>query len=240
VVLSAVGAAWVDIVAFEHFVRERETLELRAWREPAAISASARRRLMLRLVLLYAGALVPAAAALLVAAVAIAQATYQDFLLPGPLEVPLVARVVGAALGPLLVLIACLVFAEGVSSVGTRGLLARRFGVAPAQRHTVGSAVRIAALCWITTLILIIPGIASTLTGWAAIRSAFLAPDALSGLDSAVAAGGVTLVFVGLWAAALVLAGVSSVIRSALWSGWWLRDPGGRVPVTNPGDAASS
>jgi hypothetical protein len=240
VVLSAVGAAWVDVVAFEHFVRERETLELRAGREPAAISASARRRLVLRLVFLYAGALVPAAAALLVTALAIAQATYQDFLLPGPLDVPLVVRVVGAALGPLLVLIACLVFAEGVSSVGTRGLLARRFGVAPAQRHTVGSAVRIAALSWITTLLLIIPGIASTLTGWAAIRSAFLAPDALSGVDSAVAAGGVTLVFVGLWAAALVLAGVSSVIRSALWSGWWLRDASGREPVTNPRGAASS
>lgn len=244
-VVGAVGAAWVDVVAFEHFAHDRETLELRRGSEPVALSPDARRGLIVRLVLVYGAALIPAAAALLVVAFAIGQATYQDFLLPGPLDVPLFVRVAGAAAGPLLVLVAFLVLAEALASVGSRALLARAVGLGRdpaggAPRRTVGGALRVAALCWLTTALLVVPGVASTLTGWAAIRSAFLGPDALRTLDSAVAAGGVTLTFVSLWGAALVLAGVSSVVRSALWSGWWLRAAGGGEAVTKMPGAASS
>jgi hypothetical protein len=253
-VLGAVGAAWLDLVAFEHFARERETVDLRAGRQPAALPAGARRGLVVRLVLLYGAALIPAGVALVVAAIAVGQAAYQDFLLPGPLDVPLLVRVAGAATGPLFALAFCVVIAETLASIGTRRLLANRYGLGgratggplatdgaaqPANRSTAFGALRTAALCWATTLLLVVPGLASTLTGWAAIRSTFLDPDALRGLEATVAAGGVTLVFVGLWAAALVLAGVSSALRSALWSGWWLGEA--RPPtVTNSSGVASS
>lgn len=238
-VVSAVGSAWVDLVAFEHFGRERETADLRAGRQPVTLSARTRRGLVLRLVSLYGAAVIPAAIALVVAAIAIAQATYQDFLLPGRLEVPLLLRVAGAAAGPLLALAACLVLAEVIASVATRRLLGSRFGLrgddrgtrptdhdgepfAAAPRSKLPGLLRTVALCWATTFLFVIPGLASTLTGWAAIRTVFLAPDALRGLDATIASGGITLVFVALWAAALVLAGVSSALRAALWSGWWL------------------
>jgi hypothetical protein len=253
-VVSAVGSAWVDLVAFEHFVRERETADLRAGRQPVVLSAGNRRGVVLRLVSLYAGALVPAAAALIVAAIAIGQATYQDFLLPGRLEVPLLLRVAGAATGPLLVLALLLIAAEVIASVGTRRLLGSRFGLrgdggprptdpddgagARASGSKLLALLRTLALCWATTLLFVIPGLASTLTGWAAVRTMFLAPNALRDLDATIAAGGVTLVFVALWAAALVLAGVSSALRSALWSGWWLGEADFRT-VTNSPSVAS-
>jgi hypothetical protein len=253
-VVSAVGSAWVDLVAFEHFVRERETADLRAGRQPVVLSAGNRRGVVLRLVSLYAGALVPAAAALIVAAIAIGQATYQDFLLPGRLEVPLLLRVAGAATGPLLALALLLVAAEVIASVGTRRLLGSRFGLRadgggsrPTDQDDGTGArassrllalLRTVALCWATTFLFVIPGLASTLTGWAAIRTVFLTPDALRDLDASVAAGGITLVFVGLWAAALLLAGVSSALRSALWSGWWLGEADFRT-VTNSPSVAS-
>jgi hypothetical protein len=254
-VVSAVGSAWVDLLGFEHFVRERETADLRAGRQPVALSAGNRRGVVLRLVSLYAGALVPAAAALIVAAIGIGQATYQDFLLPGRLEVPLLLRVAGAATAPLLVLALLLVAAEVIASVGTRRLLGSRFGLredggrsrptdqdkgtgARASGSKLLALVRTVALCWATTLLFVIPGLASTLTGWAAIRTVFLAPDALRDLDATVAAGGITLLFVALWGAALVLAGVSSALRSALWSGWWLGEADFRT-VTNSPSVAS-
>jgi hypothetical protein len=241
VVLSAVGAAWADVAAFAHFVRDPETGELRAGRRARELSAGARRGLVGRLLLVYAGALVPAGIALLVAALAIANATYQDFLLPGELDVPLVVRVATASAAPLALLAASIVLAELVASYFTRRILADRFGLAPEtaqsldspdgsahgvasrRRAVVVSALGVAALCWCVTFVVVVPGLAATLLGWSAIRTAFLGSEAFRGLDAAVAAGGVTILFVGIWAAALVLAGVSSALRAAVWSGWWLR-----------------
>jgi hypothetical protein len=253
VVTSAIGAAWLDVVVFEYFVRNPETRELRGGREPRELPAGARRGLVGRAVLLMAGAFLPAVGAVFAAAVAMASATYQDFLLPGELAVPLLVRVAMASAGPLLLVAALVVVGEILASALTRRLLSRRYGLFagadadarvqsgaatnPDGSRLVPNALRVAALCWTVTLVLVLPGVAAALLGWSAIRGAFLGPDAFRGLDAAVAAGGATILFVALWIAALVLTGVSSAIRAALWSGWWLSET--NPAVTNRAAAAS-
>jgi hypothetical protein len=235
-VASAVAAVAVDVAAFEHFVRDPETLELRRGREARQLSPGERIRLILGLVGLLGLLLVPAATAVMATALRMIQAAYQDFLLPGSLDVPLALRVLFSSWAHVAVLVLCLLGGELLASVASRQLLAARFGLGVrvrgrdpmARRSLRGSvaavstrALRIAAtwmLAWLVTLGLLVPGLGGILLGWAAVRSAFLDADALRDVQGAVAAGPAAVLFVALWCGALLLAGFGSAVRAALWT----------------------
>lgn len=236
VVAGAVAAAAVDVAAFEHFVRDPETLELRHGREARVLSRAERIRLVLRLVALLGLLLLPAAAALVATALRMVQAAYQEFLLPGSLDVPLALRILGSSSAHVFVLVLCLLGADLLASVVSRQLLAARFGLggrAGGRKRMPGRSLRAALaallarttrtaatamLAWLVTLGLLVPGLGGVLLGWAAVRSAFLGPDLLRDLQGAVAAALVAVLFVALWGGALLLAGFASAVRAAVWN----------------------
>jgi hypothetical protein len=253
--ISAVGAAWVDLTMFEHYVREPETLELRGGVEPRTVTRRTREVLLVRLLVVYAAALIPVGVAVFVAAVFLYDAAYQEFLLPGSLQVPLVLRVAGRALLPLLVVVLCVLMAEAATSSVSRWVLASGFGLArgPAGADDARSrgavpgvdsmsrltrVLFVAAGAWLITIALVAPGVASTLLGWTALRAVYSGPEGLERIESAIQAGGVTLVFMVLWAAALVLGGFASALRAALWNGWWLSEFGHRDVTSEPAPAS--
>jgi hypothetical protein len=255
--ISAVGAAWADLTLFEHFVREPETLELRGGLEPRALTRRARETLLVRLLVIYAAALIPVGVATFVAAVFLYDAAYQEFLLPGSLQVPLIVRVGGRVVLPLLVVVLCILSAEIATSAVSRWVLASGFGLARvasavrsvhARPRLLGRLVEqlaripqlllVAAGAWLITVALVGPGTAATLLGWSALRSVYLAPEGLERIEAAVLAGGVTLLFVLLWSAALVLAGVASALRASLWNAWWLSESAHRNVTSEPAPAS--
>ncbi|MDQ3871467.1 MAG: hypothetical protein M3301_07630, partial [Chloroflexota bacterium] len=234
-VASAVVAAAVDVAAFERFVRHPETLELRGGREPRELSSGERAALIVRLVALYGVLLLPAGGALVATALRLIAAAYQEYFLPGSLQVPLALRVAAEARFHLLVLALCLVAAEVLGSFASRQLIAVRLGLragrprkrwlARAGRDDVarllrrsGEIVVTTILGWIATLVLLVLGVLAIVVGWTAVRSVFLASTALEDAAGAAEAGLVTVLFVALWCAALVLVGLASAVRAALWS----------------------
>ena len=235
-VASAAAAAAVEVAAFEHFVCDPETLELRRGREARQLPGGERSRLIVRLVALSGLLLLPAGAALVATALRMIEAVYQEFLLPGSLDVPLALRIVASSLAPLFVLVLCLLGAEVLWSVMSRQLMAARVDPGSslgAQHDTAYGPLRgaprtllrqplrsaaTALLAWLATLCLVLPAVGAVLVGWAAVRSAFLGSGALRDPQAAAAAGLVSVLFVALWCGALLLAGLASAFRAALWS----------------------
>lgn len=225
--LSALGAAWVELRAFERFVRDPETAALRGGRR-AGQPAGGRARLVLELLGIEATAFLPAAFAIVAALAAMAGAIRDEYLFPTSYEVPLLARVaIGNA--PLLLIAASLLLAGDLAAASTsRGLLAARFGLAErggtldATLRLVASRpgwlVRSAVAAWAATLVLVLPALAAVLIAWGGVRPHFLAPPPPSELGLVAGWAVVTVLFIALWLASILLGGLASAFRAALWS----------------------
>ncbi len=233
---SALLAAAVDVSAFERFVRHPDTLELRRGREARELSRGERGRLILRLVALSGLLLAPAGVALVATVLRMIHAGYQEYMLPGSLDVPLALRIASDSRIHLLVLALCLLGAEVLGSVASRRVMAGRPQLprgAPGWRggrpgrlrenlpRLLRGSLRAAAtvlLTWLISLVLLVPVAAAIILGWSAVRSVLLRSGALETAAGAAEAGLVTILFVALWCAALLLVGLASAVRAALWS----------------------
>lgn len=240
---AIVGGAFADLVALEHFIEDPETVAIRSERMGRRLTTRQRVHLALEVAGIQATMLLPAALAFVYLVVGLVDAVTLEFLVPGSLAVPLAVRVVSALAGPLALVAALVVAGDLVATVISRRLMARRLGVLRAETRAEhgrksagpvasglarllrypGSMLATAGLAWLITLALLAPALAAVVVAWGGTRSMFLAQPARIDPGFIAAWGVVTVLFVALWCAALLLAGVASAVRAALWSAQALR-----------------
>lgn len=240
-----VASALADLAAFERFVGDAETEDLRGGRPPRAISRAERRRLVGSLLAIQVAVLVPAAVAIVAAAHATTAVAIRELQLPSSLERSLVDRVLGGASREVIAVAVLLVAGEILGSLATRRLLASTFDLDAAHsgtprtgwrspiaflaaaggwpvRHPLRTLATVGAT-WLVTLSLLLPIVATMGVAWGAVRGVFLSSAGLGEPEFGIRAGIVTLVFAALWVAATLIAGFASALRAAIWSADALR-----------------
>lgn len=237
VLISLLLSAVADLMAYDRFVRDPETLEARGGREPRAMSVRRRFSTVGSLAAIQATVLVPAVLAFVMLADR-AAVLLQDELIHPSSQVSLLMRMlVGAREQLVLVLIALLV-AEVLGSLASRHLLASRYGlgydraqVTEARSRRIAVVRLLAAplmvaaragLGWLVAAVLVLPVAFALTVAWDEVRELYLAPPTL-GPGLVVARVLVTVAFAGLWVVVTLLAGISSALRGALWSSFSLR-----------------
>jgi hypothetical protein len=240
---AIVGGAFADLVSLEHFIDDPETAAIRSDRSGRRLTTRHRVHLVLEVAGIQTAMLLPAAVVFVVLVVSLVDAVTLEFLVPGSLAVPLAIRLVSAVAGPLALLAALVVAGDLIATVVSRRLMARRLGVLQAEKRAdpgrrpagpvasglgqlarhPGSTLATAVLAWLITLALLAPALGAVVVAWGGTRSMFLAQPARIDPGFIAAWGVVTVLFVGLWCAALLLAGVASAVRAALWSAQILR-----------------
>lgn len=172
--------------------------------------------------------LVPALIAGALAVAAIVDAAYAEIVVPGSLATPLPLRIAARA-APALALVALgLVVGEllhGVASrrvlrglAGSRGLAGRPVlgAIVALLRRPVGPLLT-AAAGWFVSALALVPSLASIAICWSFVRTVYLDAAPLGPEDAPLLIAA-TALFVAVWLAALLLCGVASAVRAALWS----------------------
>jgi hypothetical protein len=178
------------------------------------VGRAAWRVLMVRLI-----AHVPLALALAWGAIQIVTVAYRELTVPSDVAVALVLRVAGGATDAVVVVLVAWLMGETVGSIAARRVILLADGVPRALRGAVARVVRhpfrsliFAVLPLVPlALVLIVVGLAGSAT-WNALRAA------LSFGDEPLVALVLLLVFVALFAGGLLLIGVSSAWRAAIWT----------------------
>jgi hypothetical protein len=227
---ALLAAAWLEAMAYERVVRDPEA-EALSRRQPGSVR---RPRRLVRLFVVQLVALVPVLLAVLNGAGPIAASVRNEILLPSDLARPLVLRAAQGAIEPLLLLALSIVAAEGIN-----GLLSRRvlMPAGRADRRTtpahllrgMGGAIAASALGWLVTAVVLLPAIGAVVVAWGHVRVAWLsgAPSVAGAAGTELAAIGAMLLFVVVWVGALLLGGVVSAVRGALWTARLLPEDGG-------------
>ncbi len=236
--LLAVGAAVTVLVAvglllgaLSDTVEYERLVGLAAPRPAAPHPRGGTPRLVGRLVGVEILALLPAIAMSIVAASRLIAVGEQEYLLPSSTSVPYVARVLQGAWTAVIALGACLLLADVVNALLSRRLLRDAYcpdtapaaglpGSAARAAHALPRLAWIAATwlaAWIVTFASLAPGLLAIALAWPAVRDTYVAT--LSSTPPAPVDLIVTTVaFVAAWIAALLVAGVGSALRAALWS----------------------
>lgn len=222
-VLLAAGAvlasAWLEAATFDRLGQDPEAAAFAGVDGPAA-----RPRRLRMLAAVQVLALVPVAFAALVAAGPIADAVRTEVLLPTDLTMPLVLRAARLAVGPLAILVASIVLAEVLS-----GWLSRRVLLAGVGRRRpispIGAVRAVAAILgasiggWLIAGVVLLPALGAVVVAWDGVRRAWLdAPFDASHVSADLGAAAATMLFVAVWVGALLLSGVVSAVRGALWT----------------------
>jgi hypothetical protein len=232
--------AHVELAAFERLVRDPETTDQRSGR-PARVPSGGERGLLLAglfLVQLVAlGALIVTALPLIGGVIS---AAYDELVRPS-VGGSFYARVLAGVREPLFVLLAGLVLIELISSLATRRLLVRAFGLsaAPPPRGVMGMLLSVPAVIigamirplrrpvstlatlvavWAVSLAALVPLSWVIAAGWQSLRSAYLGPLTSGDADAMIGAAVVTLVLAAIWTMAVLLGGFVSALRAARWS----------------------
>jgi hypothetical protein len=157
------------------------------------------------------------------AALRVVAAVYRELTTPGDVAVPLVFRVVASVPEALLLLAVAWLVGETVGALAVRWLVLDGRGVAGsfggAARSLVRSpigAVATAVLATVGSILLIAPPLVLSAWAWDATRRAILGELGLGVMLAPIA-------LVVVWCAGLVLAGIASAWRSALWTAEMLR-----------------
>jgi hypothetical protein len=223
---ALVVAAWLEEMAFERLAADPEV----AARVGGNGGGSAPEGRLGRLVAVQLVALVPILLAGLAAAGPIAASVRHEILLPDDLAEPLVLRAARGALEPLLVLVASIVLAEAISGLLSRRVLVPRGGL-PGNPlvllRTTLRAIATSALGWLFAAVVMLPAVGAVIVTWGGVRDAWLSAAPFHSGPPAAAAAEATLIFVAVWLGALLLGGVVSTLRGALWTARALPPSGG-------------
>lgn len=185
-------------------------------------------------------ALLPLIVALAWAAFRFVGVGYRELTNPSDVALPVSLRIVIGAPDAALGILAGLLFGEVVGAIAARRIVLEGEGVRAALADGVGAlrgrparSIALAALsAVILILVLLITGIA-TGTAWDALRGA------LAEGDASIATTLILVLFVGLFAGGLVLIGLVSAWRSALWTVEVLDAGGPRLDGTFGGGAGT-
>ncbi len=163
-------------------------------------------------------ALVPLGAVLAVTLARVVDDVRSELLLPGDLTVSFVARIVARSALPLAVLVGALLVTEALDGLISRRVLVRDrrplIGL-PALASIVGTA----AVGWLTTLVVLVPGLAIIGATWGAAHVAWsrLSGPVPGSADAALAMVA-TMALVAVWVGVLLLCGIASLVRAHLWT----------------------
>ena len=163
-------------------------------------------------------ALIPLGSALVATFARVTDDVRNELLLPGDLTVSFAARVVARSALPLGVLVGALVVSEALD-----GLLSRRIVVRdrrpPTGLSALASVVGTAAVGWLATLVVLVPGLALIGATWDAAHVALsrLSSAVLGSADAALAVVA-SVALAAVWVGVLLLCGIASVIRAHLWT----------------------
>lgn len=179
-----------------------------------------------------AATLTLAVAAVPLAAEAV-QATYAELLRPS-LGGSLYERVLAQLGAPLFFLLAVLVVVEAATAAATRRLLGGLTGVhrsvSALRAGLIGlgrpllhplSTLGTAAVGWLVSLLVLAPALWALRLAWDAARAALLPGSRAEGGE--VTALLAVLLLCGAWLGTLMVAGMASALRAALWTGEELR-----------------
>lgn len=162
---------------------------------------------------------VPLVAVLVLSVPAVIAATYHELILPGELVTPLVVRVLRAVPVHVAAIAATWVLGETIGGLAVRRIVLGGRGVGRALAEAVALIVRRPAGSLLTTLLGLAAAVAllalplvAVGTAWGRLRFA-LAADAFAGTIITR-----TILFVALFGGALVVAGFTAALRSALWT----------------------
>jgi hypothetical protein len=220
--LAVLLAAVAEVAAFERTVDRLETLKVRSARFPR--EAHGRGRIVPGVAIVLGVGLGTILALAGLAGRHIPQIVTAELQFPSNSTDSLVTRVLGQVRGDLLVLAAVVVLVDGILAIESRHLMASRLGLSDGWRSSFAPALRrvprllLAAIaCWTVTFAALVSSLWAISVSWMAARDAFLAPAGSLGPD--VAHQVLTLaVFVLVWIGALLVAGLASALRAALWT----------------------
>lgn len=245
VLLTQALVAYLELSAFERLLRGPDMADELSGRPFTPPDRRTRRWLLVTLLglqLLVLGGVIVAAIPLINGIVTLA---YQEVIRPS-LGGTIYVRLFNGVRDEVFVLLAGLVVVELVSSVATRRLLLRGYGLT-ARPPATGVLASLAALIqalgggllrplrrplrtlatlvlvWALSLAAVVPLSWGLKVAWSSVRGAYLGPAWGSRPDELAGLAVVTLALCGIWVAAVLLGGFVSALRAALWSADALR-----------------
>jgi hypothetical protein len=232
VLFALLVAAFAETLSFERTIADAETDALRLGRTAAPASRAERTSTWLWVAAIEAAGLVPILLAALITARRVGVVLVDELQLPSTLDAPLYLRVAMGAAPELLATIVVALLAEVAVSLATRRLLVWRYGIAPTPnaggevrialrgvlrivRHPVRTVLN-AGLAWIVTFATLLPALFALALAWGSVRDVLVAYR--SDPDWLVAAAVAVAIFAGVWVGGIILAGLGSAIRAAIWT----------------------
>jgi hypothetical protein len=173
-------------------------------------------------------ALVPLGIALGYAAVRVVGVGYRELTNPSDVAMPVAYRILAGAPDAVLAVILALLVGEIVGAVAARRVILSGDGVRAALREAIryvrrapGRSIGLALTSAVALIAVLTVTSLGTSTGWDALRTA------LANGDASVGTSLILVLFVALFAGSLILLGLTSAWRSAIWT-IEVADPDGR------------
>ena len=187
--------------------------------------------------------LIPLVIALAWSSFRLISVAYRELTVPSDVTTPISFRILAGAPDAVIAMVLTWLFAEIVGGLGARRVILSgadvRTAVARSMRDLRGGVGRLIALALLSAAVLVITiGVTGLATGtvWDALRAA------LSEADVSIGVVSLLVLFVTLFSAGLVILGVTTAWRSALWTVVVAREGGtaagtfGGGPDTRSGD----
>lgn len=228
------AAAWLVLGGLLAAAAEAEATARIA--EDDDLTVQRRPGLAVRILLARSIAATPLAVALGVGALRVVAIAYRELTVPSEVAVPVAVRVIRGAPDAVAAIVLAWVVAEVVGALAARRIVLGGDGVARAVAAAVGHAIRHpirVGFAFVVPLValaaVVVPSAAAAAVTWDAIR------DAIANEAAPLGVGGLLVAFVGLWGGGLVLIGMVTAWRGAVWTVEVARTFGG-VPTALPGE----
>jgi hypothetical protein len=204
---------------YARFVNSSQPNVEHAWTSPGRLDDEDRSLLSSRMFVAETATLIVILLAAVPLAVAIAQSTYEEIVLPSSSD-SLYVRIFNDVALPLIVFIVSIVVIEAVSAIVTRRILAGAFGLRPHNRlaHHPLRVIGIAVVGWVLFVGTVGLSFVVLSATWQVVQSVFLSTGVSGDLRDLTSAIIVALLFGLLFSACLFLCGLISTVRSGLWT----------------------
>ncbi|MBX3029965.1 MAG: hypothetical protein KF809_07375 [Chloroflexi bacterium] len=235
VLVALLISAWCDVASFERVVRSDAARELRLGRTPSLFGRDERRGLWLWVAAIQAVALIPMLVLVWAIVEGLQGAVTTEVQRPTDVSTPLVLRVLGGFGPTLFVMAVVIALGEVVVSTASRRLLTARAGCLPdgvgertETRLAVAGALRaitrpgrvwpVAALSWLVGLGALGIALVASMVGWSITRPALDTLGRGAGLADAAGPAIVVTLMCAIWLGGLMLLGMASAFRNAMWT----------------------
>jgi len=220
--------ARIELAGFDALLAQRPALDPLAETARVPLAADRRRATIGELYVVQALGLLALLLAAVPLALAVGDATLSEILRPSSTG-SIYARVAGQVVLPLVGFGVAVVVVELLSAVASRAVLMREHGIRPEGSGRPASFVRlllahplrnlaVAALGWLLFLLAVGVAVAAIDLAWQAASAVFLSVSWSSLLEELTAQAAAAFLLAAVFGAGLLLAGLVSALRGALWS----------------------